>query len=57
MPAELISKPKGMHWRAFNRKIDQIKQVDNCALADIGALLASIELVTNRVMAKLPSVS
>lgn len=42
-PAEFIPKPKGMHWRTFNRKIEQLKRVDACALSDTGAMLASIE--------------
>ncbi|SFB31738.1 hypothetical protein [Azotobacter beijerinckii] len=42
-PAELIRKPKGMHWRTFGRKIEQLKQVDARALDDARAMLASIE--------------
>ncbi|GAB3471305.1 hypothetical protein [Azotobacter salinestris] len=42
-PAELIRKPKGMHWRTFERKIEQLKQVDARALAEARAMLASIE--------------
>ncbi|WP_260456030.1 hypothetical protein [Pseudomonas baetica] len=43
MPAEYICKPKGMHWRTFNRKIALLKQVDAGALADAEAMLASID--------------
>ncbi|UVE16816.1 hypothetical protein NVV93_14600 [Pseudomonas sp. LS44] len=42
-PAEFIPKPKGMHWRTFERKIEQLKQVDARALEDAAAMLASIE--------------
>lgn len=42
-PAELIRKPKGMHWRTFGRKIEQLKRVDARALEDAAAMLASIE--------------
>ena len=42
-PAEYIRKPKGMHWRTFFRRIDQIKRLDARALSDTGAMLASIE--------------
>jgi len=43
LPAEYIPKPKGMHWRTFNRKIQQLRQVDARALADASAMVASIE--------------
>ncbi|WP_253277096.1 hypothetical protein [Pseudomonas fluorescens] len=43
MSAEAIPKPKGMHWRTFDRKLKQVKRVDARALADAGALLVSIE--------------
>jgi hypothetical protein len=42
IPSEYISKPKGMHWRTFNRKIALLRQVDACALANIQAVLASL---------------
>lgn len=42
-PAELIRKPKGMHWRTFGQKIEQLKRVDARALEDAAAMLASIE--------------
>jgi len=43
LPAEYIRKPKGMHWRTFERKIEQLKRVDARALAEARAMLASIE--------------
>ncbi|EJM25133.1 hypothetical protein PMI22_00479 [Pseudomonas sp. GM21] len=43
IPAELIPKPKGMHWRTFGQKVKQLKRVDARALVDAGALFASIE--------------
>jgi hypothetical protein len=43
LPAEFIRKPKGMHWRTFERKIEQLKRVDARALDEARALLASIE--------------
>jgi hypothetical protein len=43
IPAEYICKPKGMHWRTFNRKIVRLKQVDADALADTETMLASID--------------
>jgi hypothetical protein len=43
MPAEYIHKPKGMHWRTFNSKMAQLKQVEDTALADTQAVLAGIE--------------
>ena len=43
LPAEFIRKPKGMHWRTFKRKIDQLQGVDARALTDTGAVLASLE--------------
>jgi hypothetical protein len=42
-PADSITKPKGMQWRTFKRKVDQLKQYDARALADAGAMLATIE--------------
>ena len=36
-------KPKGMHWRTFEQKVEQLKRADARALADAGAMLASIE--------------
>lgn len=42
-PAELIRKPKGMHWRTFGRKIEQLKRVDARALEDIAAMLGIFE--------------
>jgi hypothetical protein len=32
-----------MHWRTFERKLEQLKRVDARALNDAGAVLASIE--------------
>lgn len=43
LPAEFISKPKGMHWRTFERKVELLKEVDARALADTQAMLGSIE--------------
>lgn len=43
LPAEYIPKPKGMHWRTFERKIEQLQEVDARALADASAMIASIE--------------
>lgn len=42
-PAEFIRKPKGMHWRTFERKVEQLKEVDARALADAAAMLGIIE--------------
>jgi hypothetical protein len=42
-PAEYLSRPKGMHWQTFNRKIAELKQVEGRALADFEAVLASLE--------------
>lgn len=41
--AECIAKPKGMHWRTFDRRLDQLKRVDAVALADVVAMLAIID--------------
>ncbi len=49
LPAEFIAKPKGMHWRTFRRRIDQLKRVDARAFADAGALIASIDRKLLRV--------
>lgn len=43
MPAEYIQKPKGMHWRTFNCKIERLKQVEDTAMTDTQILLAGIE--------------
>lgn len=43
LPAEYIQKPKGMHWRTFEKKLEQIKQVDGRALAEVSAVIDSIE--------------
>lgn len=43
LPAEFISKPKGMHWRRFYQKLDQLKRVDAVALAAVVARLAIID--------------
>jgi len=56
LPAEFIRKPKGMHWRTYYRKIEQLKQVDARALAEAGAMLASIQRSTDRVRAALKHV-
>lgn len=42
-PAEFIRKPKGMHWRTFERKVEQLKRVDARALGDSIARLDSIK--------------
>jgi len=54
LPAELIRKPKGMHWRTFGRKIEQLKRVDARALEDAAAMLASIERGVKIAGAALP---
>jgi uncharacterized protein YjiS (DUF1127 family) len=43
LPAEFIAKPKGMHWRTFERKLNQLKRIDARALADVGVVLDSIK--------------
>ena len=43
VPAECIPKPKGMHWRTFDRKIERLKTVDARALGDAIAILDSFE--------------
>lgn len=53
LPAEFIPKPKGMHWRTFNRRLDQLKRVDAVALADAGAMLAIIERGIGRAQSAL----
>lgn len=42
-PAEFIPKPKGMHWRTFEQKVEQLKRVDAAAWADAGPMRESIE--------------
>jgi len=42
-PAEFIRKPKGMHWRTFERKVEEIKHVDARALASAASMLGIIE--------------
>lgn len=42
-PAEYIPKPKGMHWRTFERKVEQLKRKDAAAWADAGPMRESIE--------------
>lgn len=53
LPAEFIRKPKGMHWRTFERKIEQLKRVDAHALDEARVLLGSIERSTNRALSAL----
>lgn len=48
VPAECIPKPKGMHWRTFNRKIEQLKEVEGRALTSIAAMLGMIERTERR---------
>lgn len=43
LPAEYIPKPKGMHWRTFEQKVEQLKRVDAAAWADAGPMRESIE--------------
>ncbi|WP_236225678.1 MULTISPECIES: hypothetical protein [Pseudomonas aeruginosa group] len=43
VPAQCIPKPKGMHWRTFERKIEQLKAVDARALGDAIAIIGSFE--------------
>ncbi len=47
LPAELIHKPKGMHWQTFGKKIKQLKRVDARVLEDAAAQLESIERSMN----------
>lgn len=47
LPAEFIAKPKGMHWRTFERKVEQLKEVDARALAGAAAMLGIIERKVN----------
>jgi len=42
-PAECIPKPKGMHWRTFEQKVEQLKSVDASAWADAGVMFESFE--------------
>lgn len=53
LPAEFIRKPKGMHWRTFERKVEQLKEVDARALGAAQAMLAGIERTTNRALSAL----
>jgi len=53
LPAEFIPKPKGMHWRTFGRKVEQLKEVDARALAEAAALIEGIERTANRARASL----
>jgi len=53
LPAKCIPKPKGMHWRTFNRRLDQLERVDAVALADAGAMLAIIERGMRRAQSAL----
>lgn len=53
LPAEFIPKPKGMHWRTFGRKVEQLKEVDARALAEAAALIEGIERTANRARAAL----
>ncbi|MDC7827331.1 hypothetical protein PQS90_19420 [Pseudomonas sp. BLCC-B13] len=53
LPAEYIQKPKGMHWRTFERKIQQLKQVDARALADTSALITSLERRAGHALSRL----
>ena len=43
LPAELIRKPKGMHWRTFERKLARLKRVDACAMEEAFAFFDRIE--------------
>lgn len=52
LPAEFIPKPKGMHWRTFERKIDQLKEVDARALGAAQAMIAGIERKVNAALAR-----
>lgn len=41
VPLDLAFNPAihtAMHWRTFNRRLDQIKRVDAVAMADAGAI-------------------
>ncbi|MBX9756574.1 MAG: hypothetical protein K2X80_17575, partial [Pseudomonadaceae bacterium] len=51
--AECIAKPKGMHWRTFDRRLDQLKRVDAVALADAVAMLAIIDRSVGRAQSAL----
>ena len=44
IPAAFIPKPKGMHWKTFNRNIALLHKVEARAFADSVAVLAGIEL-------------
>ena len=41
LPASLIPKPKGMHWRTFEQKIAHLKKVDDQALTSLASMLGS----------------
>lgn len=43
LPAEFIQKPKGMHWRTFERKQEQLKKVDARAVSELAATLESLK--------------
>ena len=53
LPAEFIAKPKGMHWRTFERKVEQLKEVDARALASAQAFIGTIERSVNKARAAL----
>jgi hypothetical protein len=42
-----------MHWRTFERKIQQLKQVDARALADTSALITSLERRAGHALSRL----
>lgn len=42
LPTKCISKPKGMHWHTFERKIGQLKEVNRRAQADAIAAFRSL---------------
>lgn len=53
LPAEFITKPKGMHWRTFNRKVEQLREVDARALAAAQTFIATLERKLNTARAAL----
>jgi len=53
LPAEYIAKPKGMHWRTFERKVEQLRRVDARALGAAQAMIGSIERKVNTARAAL----
>ncbi|WP_254797457.1 hypothetical protein [Geopseudomonas aromaticivorans] len=53
LPAEYITKPKGMHWRTFERKVEQLRRVDARALGAAQAMLGTIERKVNTARAAL----